>query len=99
MIGDNVEIRPAVPKDALEIARIWLRVLQHSSGVLAPPEKDAIVSFEQKIREPQGKSGMWVAVLDGTVLGWQGLLDFGVTRCVEWHSPVLTSQGDGMRKG
>jgi L-amino acid N-acyltransferase YncA len=97
MINDDFDIRPAVPDDSPQIARIWIEGLQVSSGVSSPPTDDTIGSFQARIREPLGKSAIWVAVLDRNVVGWQGLQDFGATQIIriaqsstyvarEWHS-------------
>lgn len=93
----DIRIRDAVLEDAPQIARIWLEGLGNSSGLCGPPDQEAITSFATRIRQPQGKSETWVAVSDGTVVGWQSLQDFGVTQilriahsstyiCREWHS-------------
>lgn len=79
---DHIQIRPAAPEDSPEIARIWLDGVRVSAGVSGPSERDAIASFEARIREPQGKSGIWVALSDGKVVGWQGLQDFGGTQII-----------------
>jgi L-amino acid N-acyltransferase YncA len=79
MIND-IQIRPAAPEDSPAIARIWLDGVRVAAGASGPPEKDAIASFEARICEPQGKSGIWVALSAGKVVGWQGLQDFGVTQ-------------------
>jgi L-amino acid N-acyltransferase YncA len=80
MIENSIEIRPAVPEDSLRIARIWLDGLQGALGVSGPSEEEAIASFEFRIRHTEGKSGIWVAVGDDKIVGWQGLQDFGITR-------------------
>jgi L-amino acid N-acyltransferase YncA len=77
---DDIQIRLAAPEDSREIARIWLEGVQVAGGHSGPPEKDAIASFEARIRAPQGKSGIWVAISAGKVVGWQGLQDFGITQ-------------------
>ena len=40
-------------------------IVRVAGGLSGPPEKDVIASFEVRIREPQGKSGIWVAVSAG----------------------------------
>jgi L-amino acid N-acyltransferase YncA len=80
MIKDDFKIRPAVPEDSPQIACIWLDGLQGALAVSGPAEEEAIASFEFRIRHPEGKSGIWVAVADNKIVGWQGLQDFGITR-------------------
>jgi L-amino acid N-acyltransferase YncA len=80
MLPDVIQIRSAATEDSQEIARIWLDGVRVAAGASGPPEKEAIASFEARIRQPQGKSGIWVAVSSGKVVGWQGLQDFGITQ-------------------
>jgi L-amino acid N-acyltransferase YncA len=39
-----------------------------------------IAAFQGRINAPQGASRIWVAVYDQDIVGWQGLLDFGITQ-------------------
>lgn len=80
-MGDyEITIRSAVPEDAPDIARIWLEGVLGSSGKAGPPFDEAVASFRDRIVKCQAKSGIWVAVADGVILGWQGLQHFGVTQ-------------------
>ena len=75
-----MKLRLAVPEDAPNVARIWMEGVLASSGHSAPPVGDVIDGFERRIREPVGKSVVWVATVGVEFAGWQGLQDFGITQ-------------------
>ena len=76
-----IQIRNAVASDAEHIAQIWLKGLELQKGYDGIPAEAAVITaFQVRINAPQGASRLWVAVHDGEVVGWQGLLDYGITQ-------------------
>lgn len=80
MTKGDVEIRAAILEDAPDIARIWLEGINVASGLSGPSQSEATSAFLLRLSQPQGKSGIWVAIIDGKLVGWQSLQDFGVTQ-------------------
>lgn len=76
-----IHIRDADVSDAERIARIWLKGIELQKGYInVPSEADVTMAFHERIGAPPGASRIWVAVHAGQVVGWQGLLDFGITQ-------------------
>jgi L-amino acid N-acyltransferase YncA len=104
MIDHEIQIRAADQPDVESIANIWLSCL-HFNGInrSAPTEGDSIAAFEKRIRFPEGRSRIWVAVENRTVVGWQSLSDFGITQITKagmsstYVSPQCHSKGVGKK--
>lgn len=79
MIADDVHIRVAMPIDTDSILDIWREGIEGAGFPSAPGEAAALTAFRERVAAPQGESRLWVAVANGEVIGWQGLLDLGTT--------------------
>ena len=69
-----ISIRRATIKDLRPIVKIWLDAVQIGMG-LTPPSSDEVLStFQKRLESTQSSAyGHWVAEVDGSVAGWQGL--------------------------
>jgi L-amino acid N-acyltransferase YncA len=79
-MDNGVQIRVAQPSDGQYISKMWLECLQLGGYTTFPSSSEALSAFEQRIENPQGHSRIWVAVVGDEIVGWQGLIDFGVTQ-------------------
>jgi L-amino acid N-acyltransferase YncA len=79
-MNKDVQIRIAVPSDGRSITEMWLECLQLGGYTTLPCSAEALSAFAQRIENPQGDSCIWVAIAGDEILGWQGLIDFGVTQ-------------------
>jgi L-amino acid N-acyltransferase YncA len=99
---DEIRIRDARSSDAEQIARIWLNGLTLQKGYVGiPAEVDVVTAFQGRIDTPQGESRMWVAVYGVEIVGWQGLLDFGITQIARTalSSTYISEQWLGKKVG
>jgi L-amino acid N-acyltransferase YncA len=79
-MNSDLQIRFAQPSDGRHITEMWLECLQLGGYTTYPCSDQAMGAFVQRIENPQGHSRIWVAVLGDEIVGWQGLIDFGVTQ-------------------
>jgi L-amino acid N-acyltransferase YncA len=100
----EVVLRLAEETDAVDIATIWLDCLSmQGSHKAVPGQEQAVAAFKERIRHPQDRSCIWVAVENGYVIGWQSLSDFGVTQITKagmsstYVSPRCHTKGLGRR--
>jgi L-amino acid N-acyltransferase YncA len=104
MMEHEVGLRFAEESDAGEIASIWRECLGlHAGQKSVPTQAQAVAAFEERIRQPQGRSCIWVAVDNGSIVGWQSLSDFGATQITKaatsstYVSPRCHAKGVGRR--
>lgn len=75
-------IRRATVADSEPIAFIWRPGIDLQKWPSAtPPHQNTVDAFRRRLDKPEGESKIFVAESkDGTVIGWQGLLDLGITQ-------------------
>ncbi len=102
LIENRIVLRLAIESDAAEIASIWRDCLtMHGNLDSIPAQEPAAAAFAERIGHPQGRSCIWVAVENGSVLGWQGLSDLGITQITKagmsstYVSPRCQTKGVG----
>jgi L-amino acid N-acyltransferase YncA len=79
-MNDDVQIRVAKPSDGPHISEVWLECLQLGGYANLPCSAEALSAFRKRIENPEGHSRIWVALAGDAIVGWQGLVDFGVTQ-------------------
>jgi len=88
----QVTIRPASIDDLREIAIIWSEG-QMTQGDTPPNLDEAMEAFRTRVQERAIDYGIWVAEVEGVVVGWQSLYRFRANPIHNWaESSTYISQ-------
>lgn len=80
-----INIRLATVRDLRPMVRIWLDAVQIGMGLTPPSSSEVIDTFQKRLEAPQTTAyGHWVAEVDGSVAGWQGLLPHRQSPIYRW---------------
>jgi len=81
----NLSIRRATIKDLRPIVRIWMDAVQIGMGLTPPSSNDVIDTFQKRLESsPTSPYGHWVAEVDGSIAGWQGLMPCRPSPMLRW---------------
>jgi L-amino acid N-acyltransferase YncA len=95
-----VTIRPATIEDLCEIAIIWIDG-QVAQGI-DPPDLDlALNAFRARLESQVKDYGVWVAEIDGVLIGWQSLQPCRTSPLYNWaeSSTYISVQSRGRGVG
>jgi L-amino acid N-acyltransferase YncA len=100
---EPITIRRARQHDLASIVDIWLAGVLCAFGITPPPTEGALRFFAEKLDLQTENFGIWVAVCEGNVIGWQGLYPcrnnpieaFTVAEASTYVSPTSRAKGVG----
>lgn len=77
-------IRRATIRDLRPMVKIWLDAVQLGMGLTPPSSNEVIDTFQKRLESQSTAYGHWVAEVDGSVAGWQGLLPCRPSPMMRW---------------
>jgi len=82
--GAALNIRRATMNDLRPIVRIWMDAVQTGMGLTPPSSAQVVDTFQKRLESPDSDYGHWVAEIDGSIAGWQGLLPCRPSPMLRW---------------
>src|ERR1700733_9252244 len=82
-------IRRCTGEDFRAVVTIWMEGVACSYGKAAPSTFKAVPFFRNWIAEGDPALGIWVACLDGVIVGWIGLQSFSRSPLNQWGEVSL----------